>query len=510
MTNKCGLLEAEICNLKDQLEVNKRQIALLESTVTSKDEKLTETQRQLYYEQEQQNSIRSRMESQQKLEKLNSGLQQESINIRQLLEEKNDELVDCQQQIQDLKEQLGELNTMIDTLNVQNNELGVEREEKEHHILDLMNEVQRLKIELKSQTEVLKLNEESSAVQINQLKEDLKTLEEKLAEKFSVESNLSNEVNSLSQILQTTNQEKNNLEKGNISLERELKNLNVQLAYLKEESQSRTAVVNQDHQKVQDNYLLQLEEANQELRRKNSDQENILKDQGDKILELESELHTQHQKIEDLCQKISFSDNKLYKTELEKQELKMQLSQIEQKSKNFAAEIELLRSEVRKNREPNLKTSGQSIEDSESQSHIQDLIEKVANLEEKVETRNATITQLTDKLISLTEKNESLSFELERLRDQEGTSDKQDSKNQEIERLTLYNEELKRKLELLKLDLKEAQVSAENIEQELVRTKSERDISLPSSMMKKKQTQGGLLRGIAGLFLTDNDVESIH
>jgi chromosome segregation ATPase len=24
MTNKCGLLEAEICNLKDQLEVNKR------------------------------------------------------------------------------------------------------------------------------------------------------------------------------------------------------------------------------------------------------------------------------------------------------------------------------------------------------------------------------------------------------------------------------------------------------------------------------------------------------
>jgi chromosome segregation ATPase len=170
----------------------------------------------------------------------------------------------------------------------------------------------------------------------------------------------------------------------------------------------------------------------------------------------------------------------------------------------------LLRSEVRKNREPNLKTSGQSIEDSESQSHIQDLIEKVANLEEKVETRNATITQLTDKLISLTEKNESLSFELERLRDQEGTSDKQDSKNQEIERLTLYNEELKRKLELLKLDLKEAQVSAENIEQELVRTKSERDISLPSSMMKKKQTQGGLLRGIAGLFLTDNDVESIH
>lgn len=43
--------------------------------------------------------------------------------------------------MQDLKDQLGELNTMIDSLNIQNSELSLEREEKEHHVLDLMNEV---------------------------------------------------------------------------------------------------------------------------------------------------------------------------------------------------------------------------------------------------------------------------------------------------------------------------------------------------------------------------------
>lgn len=101
-------------------------------------------------------------------------------------------------------------------------------------------------------------------------------------------------------------------------------------------------------------------------------------------------------------------------------------------------------------------------------------------------------------------------IQLERLREEKISEKYSDTSNQEIERLTLQNEELKRKLELMKLDLKEAQSSAEQIEQELVRTKSERNIGLPNNLMKKKQTQGGILRGIAGLFLTESDVESIQ